>query len=875
MPEQTARIDLDAALDYEWLYGAAIQKAKIEGDSLTGLCPFHQDSTPSLSVDLKTGRFHCFACGAEGNYVDFVAKQDGISTKDAYKKILADNHLDAGHKPVSAVAAVPQYTVAEYALEKRLPAEWLKTECRMESGKDKIGGFLKIPYMDEQGDEVTFRKRYPKGARQRFAWKYGSSGKLMPYGMWRMASIREAGYVILVEGESDSQTLWHMGFPALGIPGATNFQAQWSDLLAGLDVVIHIEPDQGGEAFFQQLMRKLSDGGFAGTIRTMTVGPLGVKDPSELWCRDGEDAIVKVRNIVEHADTVNLEQQVIAQTVDGAPVALRQPDGWLMGEDGIWMVDADSGLKTNVCATPIMISQRLRNRETGLERAEISFKRDGAWQSVTIGRSDLFSSRGIIKLADNGVTVNSENAKYIIRYLDALERNNMDTIVKRDSTEQTGWQPGGRFMPFFADDMVFDSQNAYVLSYLCKNGTRQGWIDTMAQHRDRWRFRFILASSFAAPLLTLLKCRIFCVYNWGDSRGGKTAALKAALSAWGDPEQLITTYNGTENAIEAYCATFNDLPVGIDERQISGANDQRLSSLIYKLCEGSSRKRLNKDSSLKAGKTWRNVFLTTGEEPIISDRTMTGVSSRIIEVVGGPFESELQAADMHTRCSDNFGWAGPEFLEGLRSDAARAALRQRYDDFQTRLKPYVSEKNASHGACVAVVGLADMMISKQFFGESEAEAERNALSMCQNVLAGVAENQPDDVNDNAVSYLTSWIASRRDHFGDDAKDPCYGFIDEKGVCDNDGPVAYILGPAFRQAMDEGGYSVRKTKKHLAEIGAIMYTTKPGGKKEYDLVKRFNGMATRFVALRLRAVSGEETPGSPMWDEAGQEELPIV
>lgn len=862
---QEQRIDLDAVLDYEWIYAAEIQKAKIDGDKLTGLCPFHDDSSPSLSVDLKTGKYHCFACGASGNYTQFVAQKYGLGTKDAYKKILVDNGLEAGKKPVSRTAQVPGYSVAEYAMEKRLPVELLKGECHMEPGKDKVGPYLKIPYMDAEGLEVTFRKRYPKGAKRRFAWKYGVTVPCM-YGMWRIAKIREAGYVVLVEGESDAQTLWTMDIPALGVPGATTFQAEWAAELNGLTVILHIEPDQGGEAFCQQMMRKLSDGGFQGTVKTFTVGPLGVKDPNELWCRDGDEAKAKLQNLIDQADEANLQQLVIANTVEGAPVALRQPDGWLFGDDGIWMVDED-GLKTNVCATPLLISKRLRNRDTGLERVEVSFKRDGVWKSINVGRDELFTSRGIVRLTQYGLMVTSENARYIVRYLDALEKNNMDAIETCDSTEQTGWQSGGRFMPFFADGMVFDTQNAYIIAYLCKNGRLDGWVNCMKPHRERWRFRFILASSFAAPLLSILRCRIFCVYNWGGSLSGKTATLKAALSVWGDPDNLMCTYNGTDNAIEAYCATFNDLPVGIDERQISGATDKSLSSLIYKLCEGTGRKRLNKDSSLRAAKTWRNVFLTTGEEPIISDRTMTGVSNRIIEIVGGPFDSKEQGAEMHRVCAENCGWAGPAFLETVRDEIQRANVREEYGEFQRLIAAQSPDSNPNHIACIAAVAVADFRVSQLFFGESEAEAREHALSMCKSVLGNIQENLPDDVNKNAVRYLASWIGIHRANFGTECKGPCYGYIENN--------IAYLYPSAFQMAMDEGHYSTRKVRKYMAENGMMQYTME-GNKKLYSIVQWKNGRAERYVGINLdKLTDPAEASSLVLEDEVGQEELPFT
>jgi hypothetical protein len=749
-------------------------------------------------------------------------------------------------------------------MEKRLDAEWLKTECRMAAGKDQSGAYVRIPYLDEHREAAATRKRYAKGSKKRFAWNKGDSPTL--YGLWRLEQIRENGYVILVEGESDSQTLWTLGFPALGVPGAQNFKSEWTEKLKDLETVyLHIEPDTGGEGFYQQMLRRLSDGGYAGTVKTFNVGPLGVKDPSELWCRDGDEAKTKLQGLLETADRVDLNSQVIAYTVEGAPVALKQPDGWLFGEDGVWSIDADSGLKTNVCATPLIISKRMRSRDTGQERVEVSFKRDGSWQTVNISRQELFTSRGIVRLADNGVMVNSENAKYLVRYLDALEKNNMDIIEKVDCTEQTGWQPGNRFMPFFADGVVFDTQNQHIMEYLCKNGTREGWVDAMKKHREGWRFRFILAASFAAPLLSILKVRNFVVYVWGDSRGGKTAALKAALSVWGDPDKLMVTYNGTDNAIETHCAAFNDLPVGIDERQISGANEKNLGTLVYKLCEGTGRKRLNKDSSLKAAKLWRNVFLTTGEEPIISDRTMSGVSSRVLEIEGKPFESELDAAEMHRLCGENFGWAGPTYIENLRDEDNRRVVKEWFYGLGEHLTKGATAANISHVACVAAVGVADILASQIFFSTGFQEAMAQAAEMCQKVLGLVVDEQPQDVNQNAVQYLWDWITVHWQNFGKDPKGPVYGYFDAECI--------YLVPSTFNQIMEEGHYSARKTKRYLAEMGYLKFSFNATGKREFTVVRWDGSKSVRYVAI-LRSKLEDHEDGIELKELDGQASLPF-
>ena len=70
----TAEVDLDRLVDYEREYRSVVKRAQVTGDHMIGLCPFHDDSKNSFSVDLKTGRWHCFSEDIGGNYVDFVAK---------------------------------------------------------------------------------------------------------------------------------------------------------------------------------------------------------------------------------------------------------------------------------------------------------------------------------------------------------------------------------------------------------------------------------------------------------------------------------------------------------------------------------------------------------------------------------------------------------------------------------------------------------------------------------------------------------------------------------------------------------------------------------------------------------------------------------
>lgn len=62
-------------------------KLKPSGHSLTGLCPFHSEKTPSFVVDKDKALFHCFGCGAGGDVITFIRKIENLDYISALKFI--------------------------------------------------------------------------------------------------------------------------------------------------------------------------------------------------------------------------------------------------------------------------------------------------------------------------------------------------------------------------------------------------------------------------------------------------------------------------------------------------------------------------------------------------------------------------------------------------------------------------------------------------------------------------------------------------------------------------------------------------------------------------------------------------------------------
>lgn len=856
---QERTVDLDQIVDYRAEYEAVLEGCKPTGDhELVALCPFHQDRNHSFSVDLKTGKWHCFAENEGGNFVSFWAKYHRCSTQEAYRAILQKYGVRTEEPKLRS--GPDSYTLEEYSFEKRLPIEFLAS-IKVTTEKDRSGkSFLRTPYFTEDGREATYRKRY---AHKEFRWKQGSSGKICLYGEWRLPEIRERGYAVMVEGESDTQSLWFMGIPALGVPGASLFKPSQAAQLQDLKIYLHQEPDGGGETFVRKVCQGLKDGNFIGKVYRWSCDRLGVKDPSELYIKHGRDEAARmIKQALQGAEEINPYEENIPEAISGAPINLRQPEGWIYGEKGISQIDEKKYTPTNVCRTPIILTQRLRSLETGDEKIEIAFKRDDKWRTAIFPRSTIFSNRSITQLADLGCTVTSENAKAVVRFLGALEAENIDVIPKADSTSTFGWQPGKRFLPGHDQGITLDidpSQRNMAAAYT-QAGTFEKWIRHMTPHRARDRFRFILAASFAAPLLRIVHQRIFFVYNWGGSKGGKTAALKAALSAWGDPERLMVNFNATQVGLERTASFFCDLPLGIDERQLAGNKQDSLERVVYMIASGSGKIRGSKGGGLQALHQWRTVAIATGEEPISTDTTQTGVSTRVLEIYGGPFDNEQDAEMMHQYSAEDCGWAGPAFIGRLLATDERL-ICEAYDIMRDFVRANSNGRNGSHTGGIAAVSLADAMIDSWLFGGSDhgedpvpeataaildklqisAASWVRAQQMAHYILKEQVEQNSTDVNENALQFVNDWIISNKSYFGPNTIGTCLG-----STADN-GRIVYIFPSILNQALTKAGFSPRKTLKYMADRNLITTSVdKISGKKSYTIIKWFDDKSCRMV-----------------------------
>jgi len=826
--------EIDRRIDWRAFYSQHLQKIKtINNDHINALCPFHSEKTGSFSVSIKNGTYHCFGCNEDGNALTFLQKSAGM-TKDAALDHLKNAAGITNEKADKHPAARKQakYTLEDYATEKFLPADALEGTFK---AADKGLGII-LPYMDESGAITATRQRYHG---KKFSWTKGSKTSL--YGLWLLDRARSKGFVILVEGESDTQTLVLHEFPALGVPGATTFQAEWVKYLEGLDVYLHNEGDAGGESFMRQTCERLASARFAGKV--YEIQSIGGKDPNEMLKADVATFVQRWAEVMATARPLDIKAQAVKamEAIPGQPVHLRIPPGWRVDERGIWVID-DNG-RVLVCPVPVLLSKRLRSIETGEEKIEFVYLREGTWHRVITMRSVLFQARNIGILADKGLPVTSETARKLVKFLGELEAENLDLLDVAKAVDHLGWIDGKRFLPGLAEDVELDidpSMSMLAGSYH-QSGTMEGWTEAMVLQRSRQIPRLMLAASLAAPLLHLLNHRVFLVHSWGPSRGGKTAALKGALSVWGDPEGLVANFNATKVGLERLAAFYSDLPLGIDERQVVGDKQSFVESLVYLLGMGKGKTRGAKGGGLQNTKAWRTIVLTTGEEPLSNDSSATGVKTRVLELWGQPFNCEADARKMHGLSGQHFGHSGPDFVRRIQSQERNdpGRLRKDYDALAEYLQGEAPQAMGSHITALAVCCLADFYSSQWYFELDEPSAQAESLALASVTLAQMETAADTDYATRAMEWIESWISQNINKFKGHEVGEKYGELQL-----NEHRV-WILPSAIEPALRAANFNPRRVWQDLKDSGNL--EVEDGRSRK---MVRMDGRSVRVIVLIL-------------------------
>lgn len=272
------------------------------------LCPFHEDSHPSLTFHVAKNSFRCFACGAHGGVIDLAMHVLGKSFIETCEWLANEHNVILTEwKPADKPAEPKPFDAARYSRffehpslneparkflfgERKLNPRVVRW-CRLNSYVDKDGiPWLQIPYFDIDGHligvqsrNLAYNKHQPSAA-PRFRFPKGSRCRIYNLPVLKLLQPEEPLYI--TEGCSDCWAMLSSGHKAIAIPSATLLNRKDIELIRSLLIAhhssLHMYPDQDepGEKLYNQLVSLANQMGMCIIRHSL---PIDCKDYSDYY----------------------------------------------------------------------------------------------------------------------------------------------------------------------------------------------------------------------------------------------------------------------------------------------------------------------------------------------------------------------------------------------------------------------------------------------------------------------------------------------------------------------------------------------------------------------------------------------------------------
>lgn len=493
---------------------------------------------------------------------------------------------------------------------------------------------------------------------------------------------------------------------------------------------------------------------------------------------------------------------------------------WVVGENGI--LKADSRFYTVACNYPVFILERMRVIESGKEKLTLAWIKEGHLWTIPALRSQISAANRITYLADTGFPVNSENARHLVAYLDDFEKLNPDIPWNR-STGRFGWVGIGSkymdFVPYCADKVTFEVEGFKdLVESVRTRGDYNVWLTMMNNLRASGRNEIMvyLAASFGSVLIPLLKTLPFITNLYGTTGAGKTVALMVAASVWANPAEhaYFSESNSTTNAITKKLGVLNNLPLMLDDlSKIRDQDKRKFTELIYAICSGGGKGRLDRNTNMREVEKWDNITLSNLERPLTDETMQGGAINRVLdfEISEGSIFEDGNA--VVTVLSQHYGHAGQKWVKFL-IDTGIDTIKEVYLKYESRLREAATAsgtpKEQKQIASAAVLLTADELSEQAIFNDGR----RLDFDYVFNAIKDIKTTSEME---RAYWFVTDYVIQCQSRFKPDS----YG--DYKGeiwgaFLDDD--YTAIIPTAMKQIAEAGNFDSGQFLKWLNRSGLL-------------------------------------------------------
>lgn len=511
---------------------------------------------------------------------------------------------------------------------------------------------------------------------------------------------------------------------------------------------------------------------------------------------------------------------------------------WIADDSGVYKLDYSptmQPIKIKASSIPILPIQIINNIDTNVEKVKLGFYKRKKWQYVITERKTIASNTSIISLANRGIEVNSENSKNLVKYLaDVIELNSLENI---EGITHLGWV-NNEFVPY-TEKYKYDGDSTYknIFDSVTDKGDYEIWKNKIKELRkNSLVLRFMIASSLASVMIRIFKINPFIVHLWGKSGNGKTVAEMICASIWGNPAKgkLLSTLDSTKVASERLCNFLRNVPLILDELQITKTKYKNYDTLIYELTEGKGRDRGTVDGGLTDITEWDNIIILSGEEPITSNASKEGVKNRVIEIE----ENGVIVANGNEIVNlilNNYGFAGKEFIEILEQ---KEDLEDEYKQIANELKTKTESQKQINA--MAVILLADRIASKQIFNDTEITFNEASNYFTKNI----------DEADRYIELIIDIANSNINNFYD--KDRSFPPSGQVWGClqkstDGQGEIIYydFIPNKLYEILEDNNINWNGIKKKMADKGYVMRDSQG----RYQTTTRINIGKQRVIRIK--------------------------
>ncbi|MBL0767216.1 DNA primase [Sphingopyxis sp. DHUNG17] len=123
--------ELRARITLSTLIGRTVKITRA-GREYKACCPFHNEKTPSFTINDEKGFYHCFGCGAHGDAIRWMTEQRGLGFMDAVKELAAEAGMDVpAPDPRAAKKAEAQASLRDVV---QAAADWFAQQLESSNG---------------------------------------------------------------------------------------------------------------------------------------------------------------------------------------------------------------------------------------------------------------------------------------------------------------------------------------------------------------------------------------------------------------------------------------------------------------------------------------------------------------------------------------------------------------------------------------------------------------------------------------------------------------------------------------------------------------------------------------------------------------------